>query len=66
MRQSETMRKIDLYVRAELQSLLDQCTKPQQDMFARIYPEGIADMDEEKLKHAIRQCEATIKMNRNG
>ena len=56
--------KIDNFTRAEILKLLNQCTKEQQNLFNRIYPEGISKIKSEKLNNAIRLCERTIVKNK--
>ena len=60
---SKTLDKIELYKKSELQTLLSQCTEPQQKMFARMYGD-IATMPNEKVDWAIQQCERTITKNK--
>lgn len=61
---SETLKEIEKFKRSKLKDLLDQCTKPQQLFFVRLYPGGFKDVPEEKIPRAIQQCEATITKNK--
>lgn len=60
---SETERVNDEHLRPILVDLLSQCTKAQQDLFARMYPDGVEGLAGERIPHAIRQCERTIENN---
>jgi len=59
----KTLKKIELYMRTQVQELLDQCTAAQQDMFKRMYG-SIETMDIKKMDWAIQQCERTISLNK--
>lgn len=50
-------------LREELRSSLEKCSKPQQDLFARIFPGGIESQPEEKLKSALDLVQRTIAKN---
>lgn len=60
---SESLQKIKDYREKILMDLLCQCTKPQQDLFNRMYPGGVEEIEEERIDLAIQQCERTIKKN---
>lgn len=51
-------------MRQVLTAMLAQCTEAQQDIFRRMYPEGIAGLSVERLDWACRQVEVTIEKNR--
>ncbi|MCK4498919.1 hypothetical protein KAU11_00305 [Candidatus Babeliales bacterium] len=61
MKEGETAEKILAFERAELQNLLNQCTKKQQMFFKRIFPKGV---QEEQLSDAIKLCERTLIRNK--
>ena len=54
------LEKMEKFKADELQKLVNQCTGLQQDLFYRLYPNGVP---EEKLIGAIQLCERTIKNN---
>jgi hypothetical protein len=58
--------------KAILKSLLAQCTEAQQLMFKRMYSHknlevpidvAVDNMDENRIDHAITQCERTVEKN---
>lgn len=61
---SEALNKIKKYEQETLQGLLEQCTQKQQEFFKRMYPEGITNLETKEMHRAIKQCEATIKLNK--
>lgn len=60
---SDTLDRLDATCRDSLRELLNKCTEKQQAFFARLYPMGINNMSERRLRRGIEQCEATIKKN---
>jgi hypothetical protein len=47
-----------------LHTLLQECTEPQQAMFARIYPSGVPSMSEQDLRRALGLVKRTVDANR--
>jgi len=73
MNKSTTWDKVEAYARYELKLLLDQCTEQQLLTFKRMYSHTdssleiykIVDaMTWDKIKHAMYQCENSIKSNK--
>jgi len=62
---SKTLKAIDDFKRKSLQDLLDQCTEPQQNLFARMYV-SVEEINTDKIDWAIQQCERTIEKNKTG
>ena len=50
----------ETFQRETLANLLAQCTQSQQDLFKRLYPNGV---QQDQLNWAITQCYNTIKKN---
>jgi len=50
-------------VRQALEDCLAQCTRPQQDFFTRVYPDGVLDA---KLEDAYELVQRTLKKNEAG
>lgn len=50
-------------LRTECEWLLAQCTGKQKDLFAKLFPEGIAALSGQKLEHAIGICQRTLDIN---
>lgn len=50
-------------LRAELTSLLGECSAAQQAFFLRVFPGGIDAQPEDKLRGAIDLCQRTIRKN---
>lgn len=59
----DTLEKIDNYKKQCLKELLDQCTEDQQKLFFRMY-ESIDKIPDEQFNWAVKQCERTIKKNK--
>lgn len=57
---SAALDRVEAFRRQVLNELLAQCTTPQQDMFKRVYPNGVPDS---KVTEAILLCERTISEN---
>lgn len=62
---SEVMKLLEADARKQLQRLLNSCTKDQQDMFNRMYLEGIEGISFDRLDHALDQVERTLKKNKD-
>ena len=60
---SKALEKVELYQRGLLAEMLSQCNEFQQGIFARMYPDGAANMSLEKVPWAIEQVERTIQIN---
>lgn len=60
---NDTLHDIELYRRSKLKELYHRCTKEQQDFFCRLHG-SVIEISEDKINHAIRQCERTIEMNK--
>lgn len=52
--------------RSMIRDLLEQCTEKQQAFFKRLYPMGIEELPEDKMKRAYEQCEDTLIKNHKG
>ena len=59
---SKTLEEIELFRKEKLKSLYEQCTKPQQDLFNRMYG-SLEKIPLDKVDWAIQQCERTISKN---
>ena len=57
-KQSES--EIEQHKRTMLTDRLAQCSQPQRDLFARIYPDGVPERD---LVSAIDLCDRAIRKN---
>ena len=60
---SETLKRIDDFKKEQLRLLLNQCTSEQINFFNRMYG-SIDEIKQEKILHAIRQCERQIEKNK--
>ncbi len=60
---SEAQDKIMAYKLQVLQELYDQLTKPQKDLFDRIF-KSVQEVNSRNFDTAIRLCEATIVKNK--
>lgn len=63
MAQSEALKEVEEFRRNKLRELLAQCEPGQQEVFGRMYPEGVDEMPVDKLDWATQQCENTIRKN---
>lgn len=61
--QSEAFKSMLHSVRLVLADMLSNCTEAQQDMFARMYPEGIDAIPADRLDWACKQVENTLTKN---
>lgn len=55
---------IEATLRRETTALLAECTGPQHDFFRRIFPNGVAELADDKLKSAYELCRRTVEKNR--
>lgn len=51
-------------LRRETNQLLAECTEKQQAFFARIFPNGLDKVGEQKLRSAYELCRRTVEKNR--
>jgi len=61
---SKTLKEIELFRKEKLKSLYEQCTKPQQSLFNRMYG-SLKLIPSGKIDWAIQQCERTISENQS-
>jgi 3-methyladenine DNA glycosylase AlkC len=59
---SKALEEIELFRKEKLKSLYEQCTKPQQDLFNRMYG-SLEQIPPSKIDWAIKQRERTIIKN---
>lgn len=57
MAYSETIGELNLQARDKLVNMLSQCTEAQQNLFRRMYPDGVPD---DRLDWALSQVERTL------
>ena len=58
---SNTMEKAMEKVRKDMESMLRKCSPAQQNLFSRMYPDGVPD---DKLDWALQQIERTLEKNK--
>lgn len=59
----KVLKQLDAKYEETLVEMFDQLRPEQQDLFRRMYPEGIGKMESRKIRVAIEQCERTINDN---
>jgi len=57
MTHSETIKNLNKTAREEMDRLLSQCTEAQQNLFSRMYPNGVPDS---RVDQALSQIERTL------
>lgn len=60
---SRVMQDAFAHARSSLAAMLAQCTSAQQDIFNRMYPQGVDGIELEKLDWALKQVETTLAKN---
>ena len=58
-----TLDAVENFKHEALRNLLAQCTAGQQELFGKVFPEGIEKLTDEKYRTAVKLCERTITLN---